>query len=184
MAQIPQASRIAQLSLAEQFAAIELFRGTMVRHSLIAERHDNPGVSKGVSFAGDAWLGYVPLRMSDTISVQQRLPPGAAAVLINQNHTYRDIFMTIDVTEKRWFDGIDGNCCIRDIVEGRSLPISQRIAQIDMARVFFQRLWWHDQVVFDASRLTNTNTGESPNARLKADQNSIADDSIFKRDHS
>src|SRR6267143_2698756 len=42
MAQIPLASRMTQLSLAEQFAAVELFRGTMVRHSLIACRHDNP----------------------------------------------------------------------------------------------------------------------------------------------
>jgi SAM-dependent methyltransferase len=182
MAQIPQASRMTQLSLAEQFAAVELFRGTMVRHSSIVYRHDNPGGSKGVSFAGDGWLGYVPHRMSDTISVQQRLPPGAAAVVINQNHAYRDIFMTIDVTEKRWFDGIDGNRCIGDIVEDRLLSTSQRIPQIDMARVFFQRLWWHDQVVFDTSRLTNTNTGKSPNQRLKRNQNSIADDSIFKRD--
>jgi SAM-dependent methyltransferase len=184
MVQIPQASRMGRLSLAEQFAAVELFRGTMVRHSLIAHRHDNAAASRAVSFSGDAWLGYVPLRMSDTISVQQRLPPGAAAVLINQNHIYRDIFMTIDVTEKRWFDGIDGNRCIGDIVEDTLLSTSQQIPQVDMARVFFQRLWWHDQVVFDASRLTNTNTGKSPNQRLKRNQNSIADDSIFKRDHS
>ena len=27
-----------------------------------------------ISFAGDAWLGYVPIRMSDTICVQERLP--------------------------------------------------------------------------------------------------------------
>src|SRR5258708_21178011 len=54
MAQIPQASRMIQLSLSEQFAAVELFRGTMVRHSLIAYRHDNPGGFGGVSFAGDA----------------------------------------------------------------------------------------------------------------------------------
>ena len=184
MAQIPQASRIAQLSLAEQFAAVELFRGTMVRHSLIAYRRDTPNGSKGVGFAGDAWLGYVPHQMSDTMSVQQRLPPGAAAVLINQSHSYRDIFMTIDMTEKRWFDGIDGNYCIGDIVEHRSPPTSQRIAQIDRARVFFQRLWWHDQVVFDASRVTHTNTGKSPNERLEADQGSITDGSIFERDHS
>ena len=184
VAQIPQASRIAQLPLAEQFAAVELFRGTMVRHSLIAYRHDSPGGSKGVSFAGDAWLGYVPHRMSDTISVQQRLPPGAAAVLINKNHTYRDIFMTIDVTEKRWVDGIDGNCCIGDIVKDRLQSTSQQIEQIDMARVFFERLWWHDQVVFDASRLTNTNNGQGPNERLKRNQNSIANGSISKPDHS
>jgi hypothetical protein len=134
----------------------------MVRHSLIAYRHDNAKGSEAISFAGEAWLGHVPVRMSDTISVQQRLPPGAAAVLINQNHSYRDIFMPMDVTEKHWLDDIDGNCCVGDILEGRSLPTSKRIAQMDRARVFFQRLWWHDQVVFNVSRLTNTNTGKGP----------------------
>ena len=36
MAASPQAARMAELSPAEQFAAVELFRGTMVRHSIIA----------------------------------------------------------------------------------------------------------------------------------------------------
>ena len=44
--------------------------------------------SQQVTFAGDAWLGYVPLRMPDTVCVQERLPPGAAGVLINQTHAY------------------------------------------------------------------------------------------------
>ena len=55
--------------------------------------------------------------MSETICVQERLPPGAAAVLINQNHTYTDLFMTISATEKRLFDAIDGNRTIGDILE-------------------------------------------------------------------
>ena len=75
VATIPQASRLAQLSLAEQYAAVELFRGTMVRHSVIAYRDDSPGDAQPISFDGDAWLGYVPLRMPDTICVQERLPP-------------------------------------------------------------------------------------------------------------
>jgi len=83
--------------------------------------------------------------------VQERLPPGAEAVLINQTHAYKDLYMPIDSTEKRLFDAIDGNCSIGDIVE-RTLSSSQRKSQIDMARTFFERLWWYDQVVFDASQ--------------------------------
>jgi SAM-dependent methyltransferase len=60
MARIPQARRMAQLPLAEQYAAVELFRGTMVRHSVVAYRNDNPNGARQVSFDGDAWLGYVP----------------------------------------------------------------------------------------------------------------------------
>jgi SAM-dependent methyltransferase len=151
VAKIPQASRLKDLSVAEQYAAVELFRGTMVRHSAVVYRDDSPGGPQPVSFAGDAWLGYVPLRMPNTICVQERLPPRAAGVLINQTHTYRDLFMPIDATEKGLFDAIDGNCSIGGIVE-RTLPSSQTKSQLDMARTFFEKLWWYDQVVFDASR--------------------------------
>src|SRR5882762_3245873 len=51
MAQIPQALQMAQLSLEEQYAAIELFRGTMVRHSAIVYRGDRPGDTHPISFA-------------------------------------------------------------------------------------------------------------------------------------
>lgn len=151
MAQIPQARRMTQLSFAEQFAAVELFRGTMVRHSLVAYRNDSCSNAQAVSFAGDAWHSYVPIRMPDTICVQRRLPPGAAAVLINQGHTYTDLFVPIDWTEKRLFDAIDGSRCIGEIIEG-ALSSSHQKMQLDIAPAFFERLWWYDQVVFDASR--------------------------------
>jgi len=156
IAKIPQAASMARLSPAEQFAAIELFRGTMVRHSVVVYRNDGDRGSQQVnsqqvSFTGANWLAYVPIRMSDTISVQERLPPGAAAVLINQTHTYRDLFLPIGATEKRLFDTIDGVRSIRDLVEGTQSS-SHPTTNLDMALTFFEQLWWHDQVVFDASR--------------------------------
>jgi hypothetical protein len=75
---------------------------------------------------------------------------GAAGVLINQTHAYRDLIMPIDSTEKRLFDAIDGNSSIGGIVE-RTLPSAQTKSQLDMARAFFEKLRWYDQVVFDAS---------------------------------
>jgi SAM-dependent methyltransferase len=142
MARLPQALRMAELSPEEQFAAVELFRGTMVRHSIIACRDDSP--LQPMSFAGEAWMSYVPIRMTETICVQERLPAGAAGVLINQNHTYRDLFMPIDAAEKRIFDAIDGQRSIGDILR-TTAPQSDQGS-------FFERLWWHDQVVFDTSR--------------------------------
>lgn len=151
IAKIPQADRMAGLTLPEQYAAIELFRGTMVRHSFVAYRNDNESRQK-VSFAGDAWLAYIPIRMPDTICVREKLPPGAAAVLINQAHTYRDLFLPIGPTEKLWFDSIDGVRSIGEIV-GTPLPLpSPPTANLAIACSFFERLWWHDQVVFDVSQ--------------------------------
>jgi SAM-dependent methyltransferase len=152
MAQIPQTSRMAQLPPVEQYSAAELFRGTMVRHSLIAYRADIPGGLGPVSFTGDAWLAYVPIRMPDTICIQERLPPGAAAVLINQTHTYKDLYLPIDSTGKSLFEAIDAKRSICEILE-RTIPSSQNISQLEKARAFFERLWLYDQVVFDASNM-------------------------------
>jgi SAM-dependent methyltransferase len=152
LANIPQASQMARLSPEDQYATVELFRGTMVRHSVVVYRDDNPGSPQRIDFAGDAWLGFVPIPMADTICVQDRLPSGAAAVLINPTHTYRDLILPIDSVEKGWFDAMDGNCSIGDIIK-RNEPASQNQLHLDRARSFFERLWWYDQIVFDASRL-------------------------------
>jgi SAM-dependent methyltransferase len=148
---LPQALRMAELSPAEQFAAAELFRGTMVRHSVIVYRDDRPSASQPINFAGETWLRYVPIRMSETICVQERLPPGAAAVLINRSHTYTDLLLTISPAEKRLFDAIDGKRTIDEILKSTPPSFPEQL-QRDMALTFFEKLWWHDQVVFDASR--------------------------------
>jgi hypothetical protein len=151
MAEIPQASGLTQLSMAGQYAAVELFRGTMVRHSVVVYRSDNPGDTERVSFAGDAWRRYVPIRMPDTICIQDHLPPGAAAVLINQTHTYTDLFLPIDASEKRLFDAIDGDRCLGEIADNvGSFPGDP--SGREMPRRFCERLWRYDQVVFDTSR--------------------------------
>jgi SAM-dependent methyltransferase len=151
IAKLPQTARMARLSLLEQYAAIELFRGTMVRHSAVVYRNDSLCGRQQISFSDDAWLDYVPIRMSDTICVQERLPIGAAAVLINQTHTYRDLFLPISPREQQLFEAIDGVRSIAAIVES-TLSSSHRPTYLDLARTFFERLWWNDQVVFDASQ--------------------------------
>jgi SAM-dependent methyltransferase len=142
-ASTPHQALLCRLPLAEQYAAVELFRGSMVRHSVIAYRDDQPN-HHAIDFAGDAWPAYVPIRLPDTLVVQERLPPGAAAVLINQNHTFTDLYLPIDARQKMLFDAIDGQRSVSEIVPQSALR--------DAARILFERLWRYDQVVFDASR--------------------------------
>jgi SAM-dependent methyltransferase len=142
LASSPHQPLIARLPVDEQYAVVELFRGTMVRHSAVVYRRDSPNLH-AVGFEGEAWLGYVPMRLPDTLLVQERLPPGAAAVLINQRHTYADIYLPISTQQKMLFDAIDGK---RTIAE-----IAPQVAQRNAARVLFEGLWWYDQVVFDAT---------------------------------
>jgi hypothetical protein len=72
-------------------------------------------------------------------------------VLINQAHTYTDLILPIDRRERRWFDAIDGRRTIAQIVDRATAPGSGPRRQ-ERARAFFERLWWYDQIVFDASR--------------------------------
>jgi SAM-dependent methyltransferase len=144
MATLPQTRRIGALPPHEQYAAVELFRGTMVRHSFIAYRDLERAEAQRISFAGDAWLRYVPIRSPDTICVRERLPRGADGVLLNQSHSYTDLVLPIDASERQMFEAIDGQRSIADIArsEGRR----------ESVRAFFERLYRYDQIVFDSSR--------------------------------
>ena len=142
-ARVDSSARITRLPPAAQFAAVELLRGTMVRHSLIVRRDDASADTPAVRFDEAACLDYVPIRTSEAITVRERLPAGAAAVLINRSHEYTDLVLPINERESRWVDAIDGQRTIGDIVHDEA----DRVA----ARELFEKLWWHDQVVFDAS---------------------------------
>lgn len=140
IAKTPHAQRLAHLPEREQYAAMELWRGAMTCHSLIAYRND----ANKFSFDNDCWLNYVPLRLPTTICVQERLPRGVAGVLLNRSHPFHDLILAIDAKEKSVFDRIDGRRNIAEIVTGDK--------SFD-ARGFFQKLWSYDQVVFDTSNI-------------------------------
>jgi hypothetical protein len=148
MAQLTHASRLRELATAEQSAAAELFRGTMIRHSVVAYRSDRAAAGARVSFSDAACLSYVPIRAPETICVRDRPQPEAAAVLINQSHTFRDLFLPIDATELRLFEAMDGTRCLGEIVDG-GLPDDR--ARFETGRRFVERLWHHDQIVIDAA---------------------------------
>ena len=136
----PHATRVAALPVEEQYAAMELFRGTMVRHSAIAFASPRPQID----FASDAWSTYVPVRLPDTVTVRDALPGGPVAVLINRNHSYTDLYLPIDARSERLLDAIDGRRTIAEIA--RVLHEEQ-----GRARAFFEQLVRWDQAVFDVS---------------------------------
>ena len=61
LASTPHQPLLTRLPAEQQYAAVELFRGSMVRHSAVAYRNDRPN-HESIDFTGDAWLGYVPIR--------------------------------------------------------------------------------------------------------------------------
>lgn len=146
MASLPHAARLRSLPAPSQHAAVELLRGTMTRHNFIAYRDDRSGESQPIVFDGEAWRRYVPLRLPWTLCLRERLPSGAAAVLINRAHTYPDLALPIDSAEARIFAAIDGKRTVDEIVRSAG-----GAHDAERARRFIERLWAYDQVVLDAS---------------------------------
>lgn len=152
------AERLNSLPAPLQHAAVELFRGTMVKHEVIAYRDDRAGEKQPITFTGDRWQAYVPIRLPFlTLCIRERLPPGSVGVLINRAHPFTDLILTIDKNEDRLLGAIDGKRTLGEILQvvGKSTDDQRALG-------FFERLWQYDQVVFDASGApTQSNTEET-----------------------
>jgi SAM-dependent methyltransferase len=148
-AETPHAKRLVELSRVEQYTAMELLRGTMTRHNLIVYRDDAVGTPSPI-FEGNDWLDYVPIRLPGTICAVEKLPPGVDGVLINQNHTDKDIILPINALEKRVYETIDGFLTIEEI--SSKISIDQKSVGL-----LSERLWKYDQIVFDKSAVKPKN---------------------------
>jgi len=146
IAHLPHATRLAALAPPLQHAAVELLRGTMTKHNFIAYRDDRPGESQPITFGGDAWWDWVPLRLPWTLCIRDRVPPGSAAVLINRAHIYPDLALPIDAAQERVFGAIDGKRSVDHILRDTARGIGD-----EQARGFIGQLWEYDQIVFDAT---------------------------------
>ena len=144
----PHRDRLAGLDPPAQWTAMELFRGTMVRHSALLRRADGalPGPeAEALALEDGAWGGWVPVRRADTLAVTDGIPDTAAAVLLNRTHDYTDLYLPVDVDQAALFAAVDGRRTLNEIIGSKG--------DRDAARSFFQRLWWYDQIVFDSSRV-------------------------------
>lgn len=135
IAETPHSARLSELPAAEQHAALELFRGTITRHTVVAFRDDEPD-DQTLDFDSPDALHWIPVRTPTTIVVEERLPDGASAVL-NRAHTSTDLVMFVDGAERVLLDRIDGHRPVADLGPG--------------AADFVERLWSHDLVVVDAT---------------------------------
>jgi SAM-dependent methyltransferase len=140
----PHGPRLAALPAPAQHAAVELLRGTMDRHSFVAYRDDREREAQPITFEGEAWRSFVPVRLPWTLTIKDRAPAGVAAVLINPSHTYPDLALFIDDAQERLLAAIDGERSAGEILQGAGGMDDEK------GRQFFNRLWEHDLILFDA----------------------------------
>jgi 2-polyprenyl-3-methyl-5-hydroxy-6-metoxy-1,4-benzoquinol methylase len=146
IAGMPHAAYLVALAPPLQHAAVELLRGTMTRHNFVAYRDDRLGQGPSITFEGNAWWSYVPLRLPWTLCIRDRVPRGSVAVLINRAHTYPDLALPITAAQERVFAAIDGKHSIGEILRGAAGAMSD-----EQARGFIRQLWEYDQIVLDAT---------------------------------
>ncbi len=141
----PHASRLAKLPLEEQYAALELFRGDMLRHNLVAHLPEH-AKEQALSFSGVDWQTYIPLRLPDIVISRKRLP-GKAAVLANPSNSDPELTFPVDELELQIFEAIDNRRTIAQIID---LVAAKRSRTADAihgrARLFFEQIWWYDLV--------------------------------------
>jgi hypothetical protein len=147
MEDAPHGARLMALAPPAQHAAIELLRGTMDRHSFVAYRNDREREAQPITFDGEAWRDFVPVRLPWTLTVKDRAPRGIAAVLINPNHAYPDLAFFIDAAQERLLTASEGERSIAEILHDAGGAIGD-----EQGKQFFRRLWEHDLIVFDAKR--------------------------------
>ncbi len=115
VARSPHAARLAALTARAQYAAAELFRGTMTRHRFIAYGSEHAARDQHIASAGEQWLDYVPLRLPWTRCVRDQVPAGSVAVLWNPAGGYPDLIMPIQAAEDRLLGRVDGQRTLREI---------------------------------------------------------------------
>lgn len=147
-ASIPHSERLAALPPAEQYAAMELFRGSMARHSVVVNRDDDRSQRWRYDPDDGALMDAIPIRLPQALAIEERLPSGAAAVLLNQSHTYPDLVLPIDAAEKGLVDLIDGQRSLSDIAARAGLGSEDQRGRV---AGFFRHLLRLDQIVFDLS---------------------------------
>lgn len=143
ISETPHAARIRAVPRFEQYALMELFRGTIARHTAFVYEVDDPTAGL-LDFTRDDVGAWVPIRVPSAIVVDQRLPPSAAAALINRAHTDTDVVLFIDARERAMFESIDGERTVSGLGEG--------------AASFVERLWRHDLVACATPTLTDNET--------------------------
>ena len=151
MRELALGARIAAMDEADQYAVMELFRGTINRHSLIVYRDDSSLPDPPVAWDGE-WGRYIPVIPGTVIVVQENLPSGAAAAVVNRAHTDRDLVCFLTAGELAVFSAVNGTTALN--------------AMPGASRELFEMLWLHDLVVVDASQDPE---GTHPDARARGE---------------
>ncbi len=138
---------VQRLSEPEQFAAAELYRGSMGSHEVVVCRDDRPPASWQISFDGSDWPRYVPVRNPGLSISEQNLPTKAVARLYWASHAFPEINALVNSQQARLFNAVDGCRTISEVVSHAGAEFDEPAAR-EYARNFFRSMWTFDYFWF------------------------------------
>lgn len=132
--------RYSDLSPDEGYAAMELFRGTMITHRFVAARDDQESPLSGSLEATDSRtlkpMPFPGARLNNLV-----VPRGYAAQLWHPTHRYDDLLLNINADELKMYEAMNGKRTLADI--------AQQMGGDEMRiKSYYSKLWDHDQVMF------------------------------------
>lgn len=135
LAQTPHMVKLRKLPVAQQYTAVELFRGNIHLHTFIASRGDRP--QSQINWASNDWQQCVPIRTRGVSVVTEGLPAGALAGLQQRGHLFPVPTVLLNNQNIDMYQAID-----------QQVPLGELAKKHPQTRDFFKRLWDFDQVFF------------------------------------
>ena len=130
----------------QQWALVELFRGSMGSHEMIVCRSDRAVQSFEIHLDGEDWLSYVPLPSPLLETEFNDLLPGSAMRVRCRGHLYREISVLLDATQAALCRSIDGSRSAGDLV---ALVDSEKADEaVSYVQNLLKSLWRYDYIWF------------------------------------
>ncbi len=140
LAGTPHAAKLRALPLPQQHEAVELFRGHLHTHDLIACRDDRDDESFTLHWEdASRWRSYVPAPLPGIAARTENLPSGALVELYQQAHEHPVLCPRLGESGVKLYQQMDGQRPLSAIAQRAG-------AAPEQARDFFRMLWEFDQV--------------------------------------
>ena len=137
----------------EQYAVVELYRASAASHELVVRRDDLPVQSYRISFDGNEWEGYVPVRNPHVGVETESLPQGAVARLRWEAHQYPEIAVSLDATQAAVLDMIDDCMTTSNLLSVTGL--GEADGGVEYVRTFLESMWRFDYLWFKTGARVN-----------------------------
>lgn len=140
----PLVTRLGDRPEFERFDLGETYRAALIRHDLIVCRDERPESSRRVAPFEPAGR-VVPVRMPGVQAAGDRPPAGKAAWLYWPAHAFADIRLALDREELAFFNAVDDQRTVDDILTDIDAPglssSAERVEELLEALVDFDLAW-------------------------------------------